>query len=108
MIHYQGMYEKIVKTKKKVTEAKYIVYGFTITFPYWAYEAIISLGTRFTTTLGVKFLRMLSWTFNRFLSVKELAEELENKKVNNIDLLCFIIIHVIIIFINFILLYFYS
>ena len=90
MVYFRSLYMKAVekrKTKKDgeakyTVEAKYMVYGYAITLQYWAYEAIVQLGSKYATYLGVKTPRMLSWTLNQFILTRDLGEDLKRKKVN--------------------------
>ena len=47
---------------KCTPEAKYTIYGYVVTLQYWAYETIVQLDFKYATNLGVKTLRLLSWT----------------------------------------------
>ena len=80
--------KKAGKTKYTL-EAKYTVYGYTIALQYWAYEAIVQLGSKYATNLGVKAPRMLSWTLTQVLQVRDLAEDLKRKNVS----LCYLLMY---------------
>ena len=88
MVHLQSLYMMAVENKKakKVGEvkytakAKYTIYGYAIALQYWAYEAIVQLGSKYATSLGVKTPRMLSWTSNQVIIARDLAKDLKRKK----------------------------
>ncbi|PON75925.1 hypothetical protein PanWU01x14_038760 [Parasponia andersonii] len=82
MHHYKKQYLKLVVENKKPGECKYIVYGFGVALQYWAYEAVLALGTVYATYLSVKFSRMLCWTSNKIPSTSNGGEILNRKKVN--------------------------
>ena len=56
------------------------MYNYVVELQYWAYEAIVQLGLKYATNLGIKALRMLSWTSNQVLQAKDVAEDLKKKK----------------------------
>ena len=88
MVHLRSLYMKAVEKRKaknageaKYTqEAKYTVYGYAIALQYWAYEAIVQLGSKYATSLSVKSPGMLTWTSNQVLQARDLAEDLKRKK----------------------------
>ena len=89
MIHLRGLYLKSLEKRnakkewrpKYITKAKYTMYGYAIVFQYWAYEAIVQLGLKYATSLGVKTPRMLSWTLNVMIQKDNLVEDLKRKNV---------------------------
>ena len=90
MVHLRSLYMKVVEKRKakKVgevkynPEAKYTVYGYVIALQYWAYEAIVQLGSKYATSLSVKTPKMLIWTSNQVIFARDLAEDLKRKKVS--------------------------
>ena len=68
--------------EKYTLEAKYTIYGYAIALQYWAYEAIVQLGSKYATSLGVKILKMLTWISNQVILARGLAEDLKRKKVS--------------------------
>ena len=89
MVHFRHFYRKVIEKRKQekigenkyTSKAKYIVYDFVLSLQYLDYEAIVQLGTKYATNLGVKIPRMLSWTANTILQAKEVGDELKKKKV---------------------------
>ena len=75
MVHLQSLYMKAVererprKLEKQNTLQK-------------AYKAIVQLGSKYLIYLGVKTLRMLTWTSNQVILARDLAEDLKRKKVS--------------------------
>ena len=66
---------------KYTPEAKYTIYGYTVALQYWAYEAIMQLGSKYATNLGIKAPRMISWTSNQVLQEKDAAEDLKKRRL---------------------------
>ncbi|PON80089.1 hypothetical protein PanWU01x14_005390 [Parasponia andersonii] len=80
MMYQRENYFQKMKKNKNAKEAKYTIYGFSITLQYWAYEAIPKLTSAFSENLGIKFLRMLSWTSNKTPSVIDYIDVFKIKK----------------------------
>ena len=68
MVHLRSLYMKAIEKRKakkdgeaKYTiEAKYTVYSDAISLQYWAYEAIVHLGSKYATYHSVKTPTILS------------------------------------------------
>ena len=68
---------------KHTLEAKYTVYGYVVALQYWAYEAIVQLGSKYATNFGIKVPRILSWTSNQVLQARDVVVDLKKKKVSS-------------------------
>ena len=93
---------------KYTVKAKYTVYGYALTLQYWAYEAIVQVGFKYATSLGVKTPRMLCWTSTQMIKKDDLAADLKRKKVDVMNTILFSVYLSILYFLRNFLILFYK
>ena len=74
---------KSARKKRKGCETKYAIYDYFFALQYWTYEATERVASKFAQYHGPQSLWMLSWSFNKVPSTKDLVEIFDRRDVSN-------------------------